>query len=187
MDHDEIARLTEEFGGTWGINHTRRLLKLVDSLSPHEPYDREVVWLAAHLHDWGGYEPWAQPGTDHVERSVEVARQFLQENDCPMDTRARVLVCIENHHALSLEPGLSREAVLLHDADVLDFLGAVGILRDFSKNPRNLRKGYEAAVRRREQLPETLFLPAARELAEPRLREMDIFLAAFEKGSFGCF
>ncbi len=28
IDKGEIARLTEEYGGEWGINHTRRLLQL---------------------------------------------------------------------------------------------------------------------------------------------------------------
>jgi hypothetical protein len=30
LDKDEIARLTEQYGGEWGINHTRRLLHLVE-------------------------------------------------------------------------------------------------------------------------------------------------------------
>ena len=30
INRDELARLTEEYGGAWGINHTRRLLSLID-------------------------------------------------------------------------------------------------------------------------------------------------------------
>lgn len=30
---DEIARLTEEYGGQWGINHTQRLLLVHDDAS----------------------------------------------------------------------------------------------------------------------------------------------------------
>jgi alpha-glucosidase (family GH31 glycosyl hydrolase) len=32
IDRDEIIRLTEEYGGQWGINHTRRLLHLISML-----------------------------------------------------------------------------------------------------------------------------------------------------------
>ena len=50
-DRDEIAALTEEYGGSWGINHTRRLLRLVDLVGGDQGWDRDAVWLAAHLHD----------------------------------------------------------------------------------------------------------------------------------------
>ena len=82
---------------------------------------------------------------------------------------------------------MSTEAILLRDADVLDFLGVVGILRDFSKSPKDLRKGYETTKKRREKLPKTLFFEKSQELAKTRLRQMDKFLAIFETDSFGCF
>ncbi len=82
---------------------------------------------------------------------------------------------------------LSLEARLLHDADVLDFLGVVGLFRDFSKNARDLRAGYSAALKRRNELPATLFLPGSAMIAEDRIREMDTILAAFEAETFGHF
>jgi HD superfamily phosphodiesterase len=69
LDKDEIAWLTEQHGGTWGINHTRRLLHLVEEIGKGLTYNAEAIWIAAHLHDWGAYAPWAQKGVDHVERS----------------------------------------------------------------------------------------------------------------------
>jgi len=186
-DHEEITRATKEYGGDWGWNHTCRLLALVRLIAGDEPYDEDVVWIAAHLHDWGAYKPWAQEGVDHVTRSVEVAGLWLAERNYPEATRRDVLECIEVHAARAAGPGISREAMLLHDADVLDFLGAVGMARDFSKNPRDLRAGYEAALKRRVELPQTLFMERSVALAEPRLREMDDFLATFVEGSFGFF
>ena len=186
-DRNEIARLTEEYCGVWGMNHTRRLLKLVEKLAGDKPYDHEVLWVAAHLHDWGDYKPWAEPGVDHVERSVEVADPLLAGYGCSEPVRSHILECIAHHASPGTDRGISREAMLLHDADVLDFLGAVGVLRDFSKNPRDLRAGYKAVSKRRTELPQTLFLPESAELALSRLREMDEFVAAFEAGSFGYF
>ena len=55
IDKEEIVRLTEEYGGPWGINHTRRLLQLISIIGKGQPYDAVGVWVAAHLHDWGGY------------------------------------------------------------------------------------------------------------------------------------
>jgi uncharacterized protein len=185
IDKGEIARLTEEYGGRWGINHTRRLLHLVELIGEGLSYDEQVVWLAAHLHDWGAYEPWVQPDVDHVQRSLEVVETFLTEQGYPEEVKARVLECIGGHH--SDRSDMSTEAILLRDADVLDFLGVVGVLRDFSKNPKNLRKGYETSQKRREKLPRTLFLEKSKELAETRTRQMEKFLVIFETDSFGCF
>jgi HD superfamily phosphodiesterase len=187
IDQDEIVRLTQEYGGAWGINHTRRLLELVESIAADEPYGRDVVWLAAHLHDWGAYHPWARTGVDHTRRSLDIVGPFLAGRGYPEELCSKVLECIAFHQSRGAEPTACREAILFHDADVLDFLGVVGIVRDFSKNPRDLKKGYQAAIRRREELPQTLFLKRSAELAKPRLREMDAFLAAFEAESFGWF
>jgi len=75
----------------------------------------------------------------------------------------------------------------LSDADSLDFLGVVGVLRDISKNPKELRKGYEAAKKRRNNVPTLLCLEKSKELAAERIRQMDELLSSFEKDSFGCF
>ena len=185
IDRDELVRLTGEYGGAWGLEHTRRLLRLVEIIGQGCDYDADVVWVAAHLHDWGGYKPWAQPGVDHARRSGEVAAEFLAARDVPADFAARVLECIVHHH--SPDPTRSLEAILLCDADALDFLGAVGAVRDFSKNARDLRAGYEATRKRREELPGKLILPLSKVLAVDRLQTMDALLTGFEQETFGCF
>lgn len=184
-DKDEIIRLTEEYGGQWGINHTRRLLHLVSIIGEGQPYNAEAVWLAAHLHDWGGYRQWAQDGIDHALRSRQVAETYLREREYAEDLVTLVLECIEFHH--SGDPERSLEAILLGDSDALDFLGVVGVLRDFSKNPRDLRRAYEVTRKRREKLPGLICLDKSKEIAAQRIKQMDDLLATFEAGSFGYF
>lgn len=151
MNKEEIVHLTETYGGQWGINHTRRLLRLIATIGEGYRFDHEVVWLAAHLHDWGGYATWAQEGVDHAVRSKQVAADFLAENGYSESLIVPVLECIETHH--SGDPNRRLEALLLSDADALDFLGVVGMLRDFSKKPSDLRKAYETVKGRKEKLP----------------------------------
>jgi uncharacterized protein len=185
LDHDEIVRLTEEYGGPWGINHTRRLLQLIDIIGKDCAYDQEAVWLAAHLHDWGAYNAWAQPGVDHALRSRQVAEVFLQKRGCPAELQDLVLECIETHHQGS--PNRHVEAILLSDADALDFLGVVGVLRDFSRNPKDMRKALQDVQRHRSKLPGQLCLPRSQELAAGRIKMMDGMLVAFAEDSFGLF
>ena len=185
IDKAEVVRLTEEYGGAWGINHTRRLLHLTIVIGEGIDYNTDAVWLAAHLHDWGAYTKWAQKDIDHVERSLQVARDFLAERSLPSDFQTLVLECIALHHTGGSERSI--ESILLRDADVLDFLGVVGVLRDFSKNARDLRGAYQVVQKRREKLPALLTLDKSKALAAERLQFMDELLARFEGESFGCF
>lgn len=182
---DEIISLTQEYGGEWALNHSRRLLHLIEEIADDLSFDREIIWLAAHLHDWGAYPPWSQPGVDHALRSNEVAETFLNERGFPQETISRVLECIGFHHMAGA--GKSVEAVLLRDADALDFLGVTGILRDFSKQARDLRKGYESICGRKDKVFNSITLPKAQQIAAERKKRMDEFLELFEAETFGCF
>jgi uncharacterized protein len=185
VDRDELVTLTEQYGGAWGIQHTRRLLHLIDLIGADQTYDADVVWVAAHLHDWGGYAEWLQDGVDHAARSKQVAADFMQERAYPADFATCVLECIEFHH--SPDPTRRIEAILLCDADALDFLGVTGVLRDFSKNAKNLRKAYEITQKRRAKLPGSLVLDASKHIASARIQRMDDLFAAFEEETAGCF
>jgi uncharacterized protein len=185
INQDEVVRLTEEYGKQWGINHTRRLLSIIEIIGEGLEYNQDAVWLAAHLHDWGGYGPWKCEGINHAIRSKQVAKAFLDERNYSDEFKELVLECIEHHH--SGDRNRTMEAILLSDADGLDFLGVVGVLRDISKNPRELRKGYESAKKRREKVPAMLCLEKSRELAVERIKQMDELFSRFEKDSFGYF
>jgi hypothetical protein len=43
IDRDEIARLTEQYGGKWGINHTRRLLHLISIIGKGLSFNQDAV------------------------------------------------------------------------------------------------------------------------------------------------
>jgi HD superfamily phosphodiesterase len=185
LDKEEIIQLTERYGGRWGLSHTNRLLNLVSVIGKNENYNKSAVWLAAHLHDWGAYAPFALDTVDHAERSAQVAEQVLLERDCGSDLAELVITCIRYHH--SCDPENVIEAVLLADADGLDFLGIVGILRDFSKNPKELRKAFEISNKRFQTIPPRLILEKSKEIAFDRVRHMEDVYKWFEEESLGCY
>jgi uncharacterized protein len=185
IDKDEIIRLTEEYGGPWSINHTRPLLHLISIIGAGKEYDEEVVWVAAHLHDWGGYPKWSQTGADHALRSRQIAEEFLVEKGYPPELITPILECIKSHHGS--DPRRRIEALLLSDADALDFLGVVGVLRDFSKKPADFRKAYEIVQGRKEKLRHSICLESSREMAARRLETMQKLLDTFEEETFGFF
>lgn len=183
MNHDEIIQLTHKYGLDWGIDHTNRLLHLVEIIANGREYNKEAIWLAAHLHDWGGYQPFVQQGLEHYDRSVEVAREFLTEHDCPQDLKELVLECIQYHHGGN--PDRSFESILITDADALDLLGVVGFARCFSMVPRSLAGGLALTKRYRDASIAAITLPKSRELAAGRIKETDDLLKKFDEETFG--
>lgn len=185
IDKEKIAALTEEYGGGWGTNHTLRLLKLIGIIGEGMEYDHEAVWLACYLHDWGGYKAWIQDGVDHAVRSKQVVDEYLTKAGIEPKLKEKVLECIEYHHKATKANSI--EAALLFDADALDFLGVVGVLRRFSMNYRDLNKGYETAKAGMEKLPGALIFDTSKEMAKERLPKMRELLETFEKETFGYY
>lgn len=185
LTHERIIELTNEYGGEWGVMHGERLLKLISMLDEGIEYDREAVWLAAYLHDWGGYGPWAKPGVEHFDRSAEVAEEFLRENGYPEDFSKLVLECIKYHHGGP--EGRSIESVLLTDADAVDIVGALGTLKVFSICGRDMKLARAAAQKYRDGSVKAVTTEKAREMVRERIKETDEMLRAFDEESFGLY
>jgi HD superfamily phosphodiesterase len=185
IDREEIVRLTDEYGGDWGIKHAERLLYLISLLDEGMNYNKDAVCVAAYLHDWGGYEAWAVPGVEHYTRSAEVAREFMQKRGYPEDFMDLILECIEYHHGG--KSGRSNESVLFTDADALDIIGVAGTVKIFSIVPRNLKGAVAAAKKYRNASTAAITLEKTRTMAEKRLRETDELLKKFEEEMFGMY
>lgn len=185
MTHEELERLTHEYGGDWAINHAKRILHLVSLLGEGTDYDHEVIWVAAHIHDWGGYAKWAVPGVEHDVRSTEIAKTWLPENGYPEDFAQRVIECIEFHHGG--DPSRSIESILFTDADALDIIGIAGTIKCFSMLHRNLAGGVAAAKKYRDLSIKAITLDASRKMAEKRLEETNALLSTFEEETFGYY
>ncbi len=115
-----------------GWDHVERVTELAVRLARAEGADAFIVRLAAILHDIARAEEDAAPGTTcHAEAGGREAREFLVGAGLD-DVRARqVADCILSHRfRKNIRPG-SIEARVLHDADKLDAIGAIGVGRAF--------------------------------------------------------
>ena len=182
----EQARPVDKFG------HQPRLAALTETIGDGLSYDRGVVTAAAWLHDLGvflGNRPQDAAelaGWDHVAFACSRAPHILREAGFAENRISAVLDCIRQHQPRD-EPA-TLEATILRDADILEQLGAMGILRTVSKVGRDTRfprfSDAVAILRRNlEELPGQLRLESSRRLAEPRIRLLRDFLAAVEDES----
>jgi uncharacterized protein len=164
---------------SWGWRHSERNYLVAMSLAEAEGMivDADVLFAAAFLHDWGGIAPFAAPGVDHAVRSVELAEPFLRDAGFPMEKFPAVRAAILGH-MYDREPE-GPEAVVLHDADALDFLGALGAARLLAATGEG--DDYDLALRRIERfavdIPPRLKTETARRMAPARVAVMTEFLA----------
>lgn len=179
----EQARPVDKFG------HQPRLVALTDSIGAGLDYDRDIVHAAAWLHDLGVFlghrpdNPDSLSTWDHVAYACDKASAILCQAGFPEEKIPAVLDAIRQHQP-SDEPA-TIEATILRDADILEQLGAIGILRTVSKVGRDTRFARftdAVAVLRRNLsgLPGKLRLPAAQRLAESRIGILGAFLDAVE-------
>jgi uncharacterized protein len=167
--------------------HQPRLYALTRLIGQSLAYDDDVVFAAAYLHDLGVFighrpeDPQALARWNHVVYTCEQAPRLLDEIGFPTEKIPGVLEAIRSHQPADDPHTL--EAIILRDADLLEQLGAIGILRAVAKVGRDTRYATYSSVmafleRNLQELPAKIRLDSTRELAAPRLRVLADFLEA---------
>jgi len=182
----EIARPVEKY------SHQPRLHALTRQIGDGMDYDDDVVFAAAWLHDIGVFighrpdDPQALAGWDMLDYAMTHVPRVLAKMGFPVQKVPAVLDAIR-YHQHSAEP-TTLEGAILRDADILEQLGATGILRTACKIGRDTRfhtfaDALNALQHNLENLPPKLKLARSKELAEPRIRTLRKFLQhAVEEG-----
>lgn len=174
--------------------HQPRLYALAVQCGFGQQYDDDVLYAAAWLHDIGVFLGHRPENPDELSRwdnviyAVEKAPAILESAGFPSASIPRVLEAIQSHQP-SGDP-TTMEGIILRDADMLEQLGAVAVLRTvckvgrdtrfhtFSDAVANLRKAHDT-------LPRQLRLSESRRLAERKIARMRDFLDGVEEEAQG--
>jgi uncharacterized protein len=107
-------------------SHSRRDYALAKSLAAtdHVTLDEDVIFAAAYLHDMGAVTAFAEPKKEHADVGAAKIDIVLATTDFPKAKLDAVRAAIRTHNP-DRKP-ISAEARYLHDADILDNLGASG-------------------------------------------------------------
>ena len=183
---DDIIQMTFEVGEGWAVAHARRLLKLIEQIGVDIPYDVQILELAAYLHDWGGFPKYIHQSVEHAVRSRQVVEAEISPHlGLTTEQGIILLEAIELHDYRDVRPTRSIEALLLREADMLEFLGMIGMAREFARGPRNVETCYKRIISRRYGIQGRFTLPRAQELAQVRLERMERSLQWLLEESFG--
>ncbi|WP_165768649.1 HD domain-containing protein [Sandarakinorhabdus cyanobacteriorum] len=113
----------------WGYSHSLRIYNLSLQLAAADKavVDDDVLFAAALLHDAAAFPAYAKKDVDHADRAVELAEGLLRDTGFPMAKLPKVQAVMRTHMFFREPAG--PEALYFHDADSLDWLGAIGIAR----------------------------------------------------------
>ena len=128
--------------------HISRVYNNAVIIAKKEKADLLVVEAAALLHDVGRKYELENPKINHADKSAELALPFLKKlaklkkSGFPSEKIPAVLYAIRNHRFTKGIVPETLEARVLQDADKLDALGAIGIMRCFSHGTVKGRQEY---------------------------------------------
>ncbi len=176
------------------LGHQPRLYALTQLVGRGMSYDDDVVYAAAWLHDLGVFighrpeDPVLLSGWDNVSYAMTQAPAALLQSGFPPTKVAQVVEAIRTHQP-HLSP-TSLEGTILRDADILEQLGAIGIMRVVAKIGRDTRYPTftDAAATLRKSLtdlPGKLHLERRKHWHSHELRCSRLFLKELDEEAHG--
>ena len=114
-----------------GFDHIERVYGLCKQIGEKEGADMEILLTAALLHDSQGSHPQKkEERNNHHIHSAEFAEEVLSAEGWTPERIQAVQHCIRAHRfRRGREAPETLEAKVLFDADKLDVIGAVGVVR----------------------------------------------------------
>jgi HD superfamily phosphodiesterase len=165
----------------WGFSHCQRDYDLSRQFASedHVVLDDDILFAASFLHDIAAFPKWSASKVDHSDRGGEVAVSLLQEMGFPKEKLPAVRAAIETH--MYYRKPVAPEALYLHDADAIDWLGAIGIVRAFAlvgptKGSAEARAAAEDLRTKLHDVPPQVFSKAGKAHLPAVISETETFL-----------
>ena len=165
----------------WGYSHNMRDYALARELAAadHVALDDDVLYAAAYLHDLAAFKPWENEKLDHSDVAADLVDSILKGTGFPMSKIDAVRGAIRTH--MYYRDPAGPEALYLHDADALDWLGAIGVARIIALVDPNGGKpdGPEQIKMLEDNLknvPARVLSPAGKAMVPARKSELEVYL-----------
>jgi uncharacterized protein len=165
----------------WGLSHSMRDYDLAKELAAADQVtlDDDVLYAASYLHDVAAFTPFRKSGVDHQDQAAQLVEALLADTGFPMAKIEAVRGAIRTH--MYARDPVGPEAIYLHDADALDWLGAIGVARAFGLvDPKGGNPDGPEAVKGLEDslksVPSRIVSKAGKARTAQRVSELEQFL-----------
>jgi hypothetical protein len=170
----------------WGYSHCLRDYALAKEMAAadHVAIDDDVLYAAAYLHDMAAFPPWEDLKVDHSDVGARLVDTVLKGTGFPMEKIDAVRGAIRTH--MYYRDPVGAEALYLHDADALDWLGAIGVARIMALvdphggNP-DAPKAVAMLTDNLNKVPSRVLSPAGRARVPVRKAELEKFLSDLKR------
>ncbi|MGH8293476.1 MAG: HD domain-containing protein [Gammaproteobacteria bacterium] len=172
----------------WGWQHSERdyLLALRLAKGDDLHVDKDVLFAAAFLHDMAAFMPCEDKKMEHGECAATQAQKMLEGTGFPMQKLAAVQQA-ERGHMYYSNPGNDPTAIVLHDADSLDFLGDIGAARIIALTGAKA-PSFAPAVKTLQgflkAIPPRLITNTAKRIGAERVAQLKAFLDNLQQETF---
>jgi uncharacterized protein len=172
----------------WGWQHSERNYDVALRLAREDGLnvDRDVLFAAAFLHDMAAFKPCPDRKMEHGDCAAIESGSVLKQAGFPMQKFPAVQAA-ERGHMYYSNAGTQPEAIVLHDADSLDFLGDIGAARMISLAGEKA-PSFAAAVKQLRtfltDIPPRLITQAAKRIGAQRAAELRAFLDTLDAQTF---
>jgi uncharacterized protein len=172
----------------WGWQHSERDYQLATEVAQGDglTVDNDVLFAAAMLHDMAAFPPYEKAGMEHGDRAAETSEAVLRAAGFPMRKFPAVQAAMRGHMYYS-EAGTVPEAIALHDADSLDFLGVVGAARMLAltgSDKADVQPALKSLRKFVAEIPPRLITRTARRLGAVRAGELSSLLDHLEAETY---
>jgi uncharacterized protein len=172
----------------WGWQHSERNYRIALELARGDGLrvDTDVLFAAAFLHDMAAFMPCNDAKLEHGECAARQSGSILRAAGFPME-KLPAVAAAERGHMYYSNPGSQPEAIVLHDADSLDFLGDIGAARMLSLTGENAEsfareiKTLRSFVR---DIPPRLITKTGQRMGNERAAELQRFLDSLQTQTF---
>ena len=179
--------------GSHGYDHALRVYNLGNYIAINEGADVEVVQVACLLHDIGRGR---KKGVCHAELGAEMSQDILTVLEFPKDKIPSVVYCVRVHrYSKGIDP-VTLEAKIVQDADRLEEIGAIAIVRGLAEDILKGKPLYDPSIEPNDEYksggnrtsinfliekslklkPDTFHTKTAKELAKDRYRLTEDFV-----------
>ncbi|MGA8535461.1 MAG: HD domain-containing protein [Candidatus Tumulicola sp.] len=172
----------------WGWQHSERNYRIALTLAQADglTVDRDVLFAAAFLHDMAAFMPCPDAHMEHGDCAAQQSGKILRDAGFPME-KFPAVAAAERGHMYYRDPGSVPEAIVLHDADSLDFLGEIGAARMLSLTGEKAPSFAPAVKTLRSflrDIPPRLITRAAKRIGAERAAALQSFLDALNAQTF---
>lgn len=172
----------------WGWQHSERNYRIALELAAGDDLrvDTDVLFAAAFLHDMAAFMPCEDTKLEHGECAARQSGAILRAAGFPMEKLPAVQAA-ERGHMYYSNPGTQPEAIVLHDADSLDFLGEIGAARMLSLTGEHAESFAPAVKTLRSfvrDIPPKLITKTAQKIGAERAATLEHFLDALQAQTF---